>query len=180
VAELCEEGAARDPGVLGGLFRRQLFGVGESAQEEETEVPTDRPNMIFVLTDDLDYASAQQMPELSSLLAKEGATFENAFVSHPICCPSRSTILTGLYDHNHGVKSNSPPDGGFQKFRDEGHEENTIAARLQEEGYRTTLFGKYLNGSTEAGGVGLQGTSRSGYPSVFRTTPSRSARFGTR
>jgi arylsulfatase A-like enzyme len=113
-------------------------------------------------------------------LAKEGVTFENAFVSHPICCPSRSTILTGLYDHNHGVKSNSPPGGGFQKFRDEGQEENTIAARLQEEGYRTTLFGKYLNGSTEAGGVGLQGTSRSGYPSVFRTTPSRSARFGTR
>jgi N-acetylglucosamine-6-sulfatase len=121
-------------------------GVGEFAQEEETEVPTDRPNMIFVLTDDLDYTSAQQMPKLSSLLAKEGATFENAFVSHPICCPSRSTILTGLYDHNHGVKSNSPPDGGFQKFRDEGHEENTIAARLQEEGYRTALFGKYLNG----------------------------------
>ncbi len=105
----------------------------------------DKPNMIFVLTDDLDYASAQKMPQISALLAEEGATFENAFVSHPICCPSRATILTGLYDHNHGVKGNAPPEGGFQTFVSEGHEENTIGTRLQGVGYQTAFFGKYLN-----------------------------------
>ncbi len=103
--------------------------------------------MIFVLTDDLDYASAQKMPEINSLLLEGGASFEEAFVSHPVCCPSRATILIGLYDHNHGVLSNEPPSGGFEKFVSEGHEENTIAARLREEGgYQTAFFGKYLNG----------------------------------
>jgi N-acetylglucosamine-6-sulfatase len=115
-------------------------------QEGAAGVSGDKPNIIFVLTDDLDYASIQKMPEINSLLRDEGAYFENAFISHPICCPSRSTILTGLYDHNHNVISNKPPDGGFQKFLSEGHEEDSIAVRLQEGGYRTGFFGKYLNG----------------------------------
>lgn len=107
---------------------------------------TEQPNIIFVLTDDLDFASTRKMPQISSLLADQGASFEEAFVSHSLCCPSRSTILTGLYDHNHHVLGNEPPSGGFQKFLSEGHEEDTIAVRLQEAGYRTAFFGKYLNG----------------------------------
>ena len=120
----------------------------EPSQEEAEEVqsPTDRPNIIFVLTDDLDYASAQKMPEVRSQLIEQGTSFENAFVSFPTCCPSRATILTGLYAHNHGVKGNSPPQGGFRTFRSEGLEESTIAVRLQEAGYQTAYFGKYLNG----------------------------------
>jgi len=123
------------------------IGTSETTQEEAAaESPAEQPNMVFVLADDLDLASAQQMPNLSSLLTEEGATFENAFVSYPICCPSRATMLTGLYSHNHNVRGNKQPDGGFEKFRDEGLEEGTIAARLQEEGCRTALIGKYLNG----------------------------------
>jgi len=101
--------------------------------------------MIFVLTDDLDFASAQTMPQIRSQVIEVGTSLENTFVSYPLCCPSRATILTGLYAHNHDVKGNHLPYGGFQKFRDEGHEENTIAARLQGVGYRTGYFGKYLN-----------------------------------
>jgi N-acetylglucosamine-6-sulfatase len=86
------------------------------------------------------------MPQITSLLADQGTSFEEAFVSHPVCCPSRATILTGLYDHNHDVLSNQYPSGSFQKFLSEGHEENSIAVGLQEEGYRTGFFGKYLNG----------------------------------
>jgi N-acetylglucosamine-6-sulfatase len=67
-------------------------------------------------------------------------------VDYPVCCPSRATILTGLYTHNHDVTDNVPPDGGFEKFFSEGLKENTIAVRLQEGGYRTAFFGKYLNG----------------------------------
>jgi arylsulfatase A-like enzyme len=117
-----------------------------SSQEEGAESSADRPNFVFVLADDLDYASAQQMPEIGSLLVKEGLSFEEAFVSHPVCCPSRATILTGLYDHNHDVISNNFPSGGFEKFLSEGHEEDSIAVGLQEGGYRTGFFGKYLNG----------------------------------
>jgi N-acetylglucosamine-6-sulfatase len=113
-----------------------------AAQEEEAEAATDQPNVIFVLADDLDYASAQQMPNLHSLLVEQGTSFTNTFASMSLCCPSRATILTGQYAHNNGIKGNKPPDGGFEKFRDEGLEENTIAARLQEEGYRTAYFGK--------------------------------------
>src|SRR5215210_3049091 len=62
-----------------------------------------RPNIILILADDLDLASAQQMPKLRSLLMEEGASFKNAFFTYPLCCPSRATILTGLYAHNHRV-----------------------------------------------------------------------------
>jgi N-acetylglucosamine-6-sulfatase len=110
-----------------------------------TETSTYQPNIIFVLTDDLDSASAQKMPEVRSKLIEEGTSFENAFVSFPTCCPSRATILTGLYAHNHDVKGNNPPQGGFRTFRSEGLEESTIALRLQEVGYQTAYFGKYMN-----------------------------------
>ncbi len=143
-------------GILMCLALFLLFDVGYSgseasasgtSQEEKTESPADQPNMIFVLTDDLNYASIEQMPEISSLLSEEGLTFEQAFVSHPVCCPSRATILTGLYDHNHNVISNNyDSGGGFQKFVEEGHEENSIAVGLQQAGYQTAFFGKYLNG----------------------------------
>ena len=143
-------------GLLASLSVFLLFVVGcsgaetsESAtpqQEDEAGSPADSPNIVFVLTDDLDYTSAQQMPQIGSLVRDEGASFKNAFVSFPVCCPSRATILTGLYAHNSGVKGNSPPSGGFQKFRNDGTEENTVATSLQEGGYRTAFFGKYLNG----------------------------------
>jgi N-acetylglucosamine-6-sulfatase len=128
------------------LLMAGCSGAETLQDEEEAESPPDRPNIIFVLTDDLDFASAQKMPQLRSLLIEEGTSFENAFVSHPVCCPSRATILTGLYAHNHNVRGNNFPAGGFEKFVSEGHEENTIAVRLQEAGYQTAYFGKYLNG----------------------------------
>src|SRR5918998_3116844 len=137
-------------GVLVGLVVTFLAGCSgsvEAAQQEAAGAPAAQPNIIFVLTDDLDYASAFKMPEIRSLLVEEGTSFESAFTSQSLCCPSRATILTGLYAHNSGIKGNKPPDGGFEKFHDEGFEEATIATRLQDEGgYRTAYFGKYLNG----------------------------------
>ncbi len=133
------------------LFVASCSGSTSPSSETSQEVveatsAADRPNMIFVLTDDLDYASVQKMPRIGSLLAEGGVSFESAFASQSLCCPSRATSLTGLYAHNHQIKGNKPPDGGFEKFRDEGLEEDTIATRLQEEGYQTAFIGKYLNG----------------------------------
>jgi len=57
--------------------------------------------------DDFEY-----MPRTRQLLAEEGLAFDNAFVAHSLCCPSRASILRGQYTHNHQVWTNNPPDGG--------------------------------------------------------------------
>src|ERR687894_3000518 len=94
----------------------------------------ERPNVILILTDDLDAASISHLPNLQSLLIDQGTTFENAFVTDPLCCPSRATILRGQYAHNHGVLGNEPPWGGSQKFHELGHENSTVATWLDDAG----------------------------------------------
>ena len=106
-----------------------------------------RPNVVFILTDDQDLLlhSLDFMPQTRELIAQRGMTFAQDFVPLSLCCPSRSTILTGLYPHNHKIYNNRAPAGGFAKFQDLGLEEITIATALHAAGYRTALFGKYLN-----------------------------------
>ncbi len=106
-----------------------------------------RPNIVFILTDDQDLLlhSLDFMPQTRALIAQKGMTFEQDFVPLSLCCPSRSTILTGLYPHNHKIYNNRAPGGGFAKFQDLGLEETTMATALHAAGYRTALFGKYLN-----------------------------------
>jgi N-acetylglucosamine-6-sulfatase len=128
--------------------RQTTTGPEETVSVERTAntgLP-ERPNVILILTDDLDAASVSHMPNLRSLLIERGTTFENAFVTDPLCCPSRVTILRGQYAHNHGVLSNEPPHGGFEKFRTLGHQRSTMATWLKSGGYRTIFVGKYMNG----------------------------------
>jgi arylsulfatase A-like enzyme len=107
-----------------------------------------KPSLIIVLTDDQDLVlgSLDFMPKTRVLIADQGAAFSNHFVPLSLCCPSRSTILTGRHVHNHRVLTNFPPDGGFEKFDQLGHEDKSLAVALHAAGYRTALFGKYLNG----------------------------------
>lgn len=104
-----------------------------------------RPNFLIILTDDQDTASVRLMPNVQRLLAREGATFTNAFVTTSTCCPSRVSLLTGKYAHNHGVLTNEAPLGGFWLAASNGAEMSTVATWLDEAGYRTGFFGKYLN-----------------------------------
>ena len=108
-----------------------------------------RPNIILILTDDEDAKlidrHQERFPALRSL-KEDGTTFESFFVSLALCCPSRATILRGQYAHNTEIFTNALPGGGFQKFRDLGEEESTVATWLHDAGYRTVLLGKYLNG----------------------------------
>src|SRR5215211_3126995 len=67
----------------------------------------DRPSIIFIIADDLDAKSISHMPQLKSLLINKGIIFENAFVTNPLCCPARATVLRGQYSHNHGVLTNN-------------------------------------------------------------------------
>ncbi|MDQ1449415.1 MAG: N-acetylglucosamine-6-sulfatase, partial [Actinomycetota bacterium] len=72
--------------------------------------------------------------------------FSNYFVADSLCCPSRSSIFTGLFPHDTKVATNLPPDGGFLKFQSEGLDTKTFAVALQRAGYATSMLGKYLNG----------------------------------
>jgi N-acetylglucosamine-6-sulfatase len=106
-----------------------------------------KPNFVFILTDDMRKDDLKYMPKTRALLGAQGMQFEKAFVSLPLCCPSRATIMRGQYAHNTGVFGNSnAPDGGWQGYQNHGHEQDNIATRLHNGGYRTGLFGKYLNG----------------------------------
>ena len=111
-----------------------------------SEATAAQPNIIFILTDDLDAASIEFMPKLQTLLIDQGTVFTNFFISMPLCCPSRAAILRGQYGHNTQILGNSLPSGGFEKFYQLNEEQSTVATWLQNAGYRTMLAGKYLNG----------------------------------
>ncbi|MBA3764265.1 MAG: sulfatase-like hydrolase/transferase, partial [Actinobacteria bacterium] len=109
----------------------------------------DLPDIVLVVTDDQRANTLQHMPLLHNLMIRRGVRFRSAFVPNPSCCPSRASFYTGTYSHTNGVWKNEGPYGGVQAFDDS----STLATWLRDEGYRTGLFGKYLNGYTEASNV---------------------------
>src|SRR5215203_5156409 len=115
---------------------------GEATRERSTD---DRPNIVFVMTDDMEERMLSRMPVVRSRVVDEGVTFDNAFVTQSLCCPSRATALRGQYPHNHRIMANDVPDGGAVRFRRRELDESTFATWLQDSGYRTGLVGKYLN-----------------------------------
>ncbi len=116
------------------------------ANSTPTATPGPPASIVFVLTDDLDEQSLPYMPKSLSLIADQGVRFTNSFVATSLCAPSRATILTGLYAHNHGVLTNVAPRGGYPNFVAAGRESSTVATWLKAGGYRTIFLGKYLNG----------------------------------
>jgi N-acetylglucosamine-6-sulfatase len=109
------------------------------------------PNIIFVLTDDQFPGTENLMPALKTNITNKGVKFTNMTSTFPLCCPSRATILRGQYAHNTHIYGNSSPLGGWEKFRDQGLQDSTIATWLNDAGYQTGLFGKYLNNYTDLG-----------------------------
>ncbi len=128
--------------VAAGCFGKLAGGNNQALAGEAGE----RPNILFVLTDDADPTLLAGMPETKQRLVREGTTFPNAFAPFATCCPSRATILRGQYPHNTGVISNYGTRGGVEAFEAAGNGEDNLASRLDAAGYRTGLFGKYLNG----------------------------------
>ncbi|MEA2172386.1 MAG: N-acetylglucosamine-6-sulfatase [Solirubrobacteraceae bacterium] len=112
-----------------------------------------RPNIVFVLADDLNADLLPFMPHVQEL-AKRGIRFSKYIVSDSLCCPSRASLFTGELPHNTKVFTNSRPDGGFYAFRRHADEAKTFNVSLYRHGYRTALEGKYLNGyAASSGGV---------------------------
>jgi arylsulfatase A-like enzyme len=103
------------------------------------------PNVLVVMTDDMSYDNLQFMPKTSSFFKKNGTSFTKNYVTYPLCCPARTTFLTGQLTHNHGVDSVFSPDN----FIGWKTKDNQMASWLQSGGYRTGVSGKYLNGYGE-------------------------------
>ncbi len=103
-----------------------------------------RPNIVFVLTDDLSGDLLRFMPHVRRL-QRDGMSFTNYYVTDSLCCPSRATIFTGQFPHNTGVLGNVEPTGGFSAFLAHGDERRTFSIGLENDGYRTGMMGKYLN-----------------------------------
>ena len=81
--------ADKDAGVAGPNASARS---GEATRERSTD---DRPNIVFVMTDDMDEKMLARKPAVRSRMMDEGVTFENAFATQSLCCPSRATALRG-------------------------------------------------------------------------------------
>ncbi len=101
---------------------------------------TDKPNIIFVFTDDHAYQAISAYGSMINhtpnidRIAREGMRFDRALVTNSICAPSRAVILTGKYSHLNGVLDN--------RLRFDGSQQ-TFPKLLQAAGYQTAIFGKW-------------------------------------
>ena len=112
----------------------------------QAEAGQSKPNVLVIVTDDQritgsTMVTGSTMKVLKSIrrrIQQKGQRYRNAFATTPLCCPSRASILTGRYVHNHGVRNN------YEVLHLDPA--TAIPAHLKEHGYITGLFGKYLNG----------------------------------
>lgn len=144
--------------MLSLLSRRSLvthasrFGLAALMPNELRDAPR-LPDVVVVVMDDMRASDWIALPKTKALLAN-GTMFPNFIVSTPVCCPSRATMFTGQYPHNHRVMANTGNHGGWQAYRANGKAEESIHAAAQRRGYRTVISGKFLNGSPKQGGIG--------------------------
>ncbi len=102
----------------------------------------EQPNVVLLLSDDQTVEEMRFMPQVRRLIGNAGAEFETNMTNWPLCCPSRATMQTGQYAHNHGVLGNGPPLGGFGQL----DTSRTLPVWLQGAGYYTAHIGKLMNG----------------------------------
>ena len=99
-----------------------------------------RPNILIVMTDDQAARGTMDvMPRTTRLIGERGTAFREAHATTPSCCPSRASFFTGRYVHNHRVTSNTASAPARLSAR-------RSSTSSSASGYRTALFGKYLNG----------------------------------
>ncbi|MFC5800145.1 sulfatase [Streptomyces formicae] len=132
-------------GFLAGTAAAAAAAVPAIAQVTAAAGPASaatRPNILLIVTDDQPKHTEWALPKTVDWLAGRGVKFTDGHVTTPLCSPSRSSVLTGQYAHNHGVRNN-----GSSYQLDQG---TTLQRYLTQAGYRTGLFGKFLNSWTLA------------------------------
>lgn len=125
-----------------------ITGRGRPARAQEQT-----PDVVVVLTDDMRDADWQALPRTEATLRSLGTTFPNFFCATPLCSPSRVSLLTGRYSHNHGVLGNGGASGGWARFAELELGSETIQMPLHAAGYRTAHIGKFINGAPARGQV---------------------------
>ncbi len=132
--------------IVGFVAAALTLGSGNKSRAAAT-TKASRPNIVFILTDDLSWnlINSRFAPHIVAL-EKRGETFNHYYVSDSLCCPSRSTIFTGLFPHDTKVLANVGKDGGFRKFQAEHLDTRTFAVAIRHRGYAIAMMGKYLNG----------------------------------
>jgi arylsulfatase A-like enzyme len=124
--------------LVGGAAVHAITTPSSATTYRAAFTPGSPPNVLFIVTDDQrPTETLDAMPKTRSRFGDRGTYFPNAFTTTPLCCPSRASIFTGRYAHNHRVRDNS--QGWLLDQR------STIQRRLREAGYTTALFGKFLN-----------------------------------
>ena len=128
------------------LILALLFGVAGlfslSACQKKAQVGNqnpDRPNIIIFMTDDQPMHTMDYMPVVQRELIDKGVNFTQAYATTPLCCPSRASIITGLFAQHTGVLTNRPGAPAFTKDKE------TVAVWFKQAGYRTGWIGKYFN-----------------------------------
>ncbi|WP_165807105.1 sulfatase-like hydrolase/transferase [Nocardioides currus] len=109
-----------------------------------------RPNIVLVVMDDFSLDLVKTLRSARDM-RRRGADYSHAFVVDSLCCVSRSSIFTGQYPHQTGVRTNTSgtasgmPLGGWSAFESNGNPERSFNVALQQSGYTTGFIGKYLN-----------------------------------
>src|SRR5688572_10228385 len=135
--------AARAGALIAALAA--ILGLTLIAKGDRSHAASAKPNVIVFVTDDQTLRDMLALPRTQSLIGGSGTTFSKAYVSFPLCCPSRVTMQTGQYAHNHHILGNTPPAGGYEFFKGTS-EGNSLPVWLQGAGYRTVHIGKMPNG----------------------------------
>ncbi|PWD98980.1 arylsulfatase [Marinilabilia rubra] len=121
-----------------------------------SEIPKDKPNVIYILADDLGYGDLScygqkkfETPNIDEL-AREGMKFTNHYAGSTVCAPSRSALLTGQHTGNTPVRGNKPhhPEGQWPL----PEEANSLARLFKQSGYVTGAFGKWGLGYPNSSG----------------------------
>ena len=122
-------------GVVSGRALQPL-AVVEPRQKRASD-----PNVLLIVTDDQRVATLDAMPFTTRYFGEGGVTFTNSFTATPLCCPSRASIMSGRYPHNHKVARNA--------FNGRLDQNSVLQRYLQRDGYLTAFAGKYFNGWRE-------------------------------
>lgn len=128
----------------------RLQVAGANAEPLPAQRADQRANIVLVVMDDFSLDLVQTLRSAREM-RRRGADYTHAFVVDSLCCVSRSSLFTGQYPHQTGVRTNTSgnasgmPLGGWSAFESNGNPERSFNVALQQSGYTTGFVGKYLN-----------------------------------